>query len=373
MDTLKLFMAIPGKVNFLQMGRYGEFSEQTYRNYFANETFDWLSFNEHLVRKALTGNLLAIAVDPSFLPKSGKKTPWIGKFWSGVAGEMKRGQEIFGVGVIDVDNHDCMTLGAIQTPDAKSLEGMDYNLVEWYCQNLIILKERLQKISRLIVADAFFSKETFVSPLLREGFHVISRLRNDAVLFYPTIRKPTGKRGHPKWYDGKVDFSNLDLSRCEEAEVDRGRLFGLKAYSKSLKRFIKVAVWYPDEEDMTKWQIYFSTDDAMSVKDVINCYRTRFQLEFCFRDGKHYAALNDCQSTDLRKLEFHRNASFASVNIAKAACKELGIPFSISSCKSIIHNAYMLNRFICVSGLRPDPQVIDKLFKELVLFTARAA
>ena len=26
----------------------------------------------------------------------GKKTPWIGRFWSGVAGEMKRGQEIFG-------------------------------------------------------------------------------------------------------------------------------------------------------------------------------------------------------------------------------------------------------------------------------------
>ena len=40
MDTLKLFMAIPGKVNFLQMGRYGEFSEQTYRNNFANETFE---------------------------------------------------------------------------------------------------------------------------------------------------------------------------------------------------------------------------------------------------------------------------------------------------------------------------------------------
>ena len=83
----------------------------------------------------------------------------------------------------------------------------------------------------------------------------------------------------------------------------------------------------------------------------------------CFRDGKHYAALNDCQSTDLRKLEFHRNASFASVNIAKVACKELGIPFSISSCMSIIHNAYMLNRFICVSGLRPNPQVLTNFSK----------
>ena len=373
MDTLKLFMAIPGKVNFLQMGRYGEFSEQTYRNNFENEAFDWYAFNEHLVRKVLDGKFLAIAVDPSFLPKSGKKTPWIGRFWSGVAGEMKRGQEIFGVGVIDVENHDCMTLSAPQTPDAKSLEEMDYNLVEWYCQNLIILKEKLQKISRLIVADAFFSKETFVNPLLKEGFHVISRLRNDAVLFYPTLQKPTGKRGHPKWYDGRVDFANLDLSRCEEIEVDKGRLFGLKAYSKSLKRFIKVVIWYPNEEDTTKWQIYVSTDDSMSTKDVIDCYRTRFQLEFCFRDAKHYAGLNDCQSTDLRKLEFHRNASFASINIAKVACKELGIPFSISSCKSIIHNAYMLNRFICVFGLQPDSQVIDKLFKELVLFTARAA
>ena len=124
---------------------------------------------------------------------------------------------------------------------------------------------------------------------------------------------------------------------------------------------------------MTKWQTYFSTDESMSTKNVIDCYRTRFQLEFCFRDAKHHVGLNDCQSTDLRKLEFHRNASFASINIAKATCKDLGIPFSISSCKSIIHNTYMLNRFICVSGLQPDPQVIDKLFKELVLFTARAA
>lgn len=141
-----------------------------------------------------------------------------------------------------MDNRDCMTLSAIQPPDTKSLEEMDYNLVDWYCQNLIILKENLQKISRLIVADAFFSKETFVNPMHKEGVHVISRLRNDAVLFYPTLQKPTGKRDRPKWYDVKVDFSSFDLSRCEEAEVDKGRLFGLKTYSKSLKRFIKVAV-----------------------------------------------------------------------------------------------------------------------------------
>ena len=27
-----------------------------------------------------------------------------------------------GIGVIDVDNHECMTLGSIQTPDCKTLD-----------------------------------------------------------------------------------------------------------------------------------------------------------------------------------------------------------------------------------------------------------
>ncbi len=57
----------------------------------------------------------------------------------------------------------------------------------------------------------------------------------------------------------------------------------------------------------------------MSTKDVSDCYRTRFQLEFCFRDAKHYAGLNDCQSTDLRKLEFHTGH----------VSRELGIPLQV--------------------------------------------
>ena len=101
--------------------------------------------------------------------------------------------------------------------------------------------------------------------------------------------------------------------------------------------------------------------------------QNQIHLEFCFRDGKQQAGITNCQSTDFRKLDFHFNASLAAINLAKAACKRLGITYSISSCKSFIHNAYMLERFICVFGINPDPQVIDKLFKELILFTARAA
>lgn len=110
----------------------------------------------------------------------------------------------------------------------------------------------------------------------------------------------------------------------------------IEAYSKSLKRVIKVAAWYLDAESMDKWQIYFSIDETMTTYDVINCYKTRLHLEFCFRDAKSYARVNDSQARDLRRLELHFNASFSSINLAKSACKDLKMPFSISSCKSMV-------------------------------------
>ncbi len=372
MDAMKLFMAIPNRINFLQMGRYGCFSEQTYRNNFENDDFDWFSFNEAIIREHLKGGRKAIAVDPSFIPKSGSKTPWIGYFWSGCASEYKRGLEITGIGVIDVDNHECMTLGSVQTPDNATLESYGKNLVDWYSSYLISIQEHLKRISGTVVCDAFFSKATFIKPLCENGFHVISRFRNDAVLFYPTLENRTGKRGRPKLYDGKIDFENLDITRCTEYKVNKGKLYGLKAYSKALKRFVSLAVWYPMDGRTDKWQLYFSTDEMQDAKEVLDFYRTRFQLEFCFRDAKQHAGMTNCQATDFRKLAFHFNASLAAINLAKAACKKMGIKYSISSCKSVIHNAYMLERFICVSGIEPNTQLIDKLFKELILFTAKA-
>ena len=107
--------------------------------------------------------------------------------------------------------------------------------------------------------------------------------------------------------------------------------------------------------------------------EVLDYYRNIFQLEFSFRDSKQHAGITSYQSIDFRKLNVHFNALLAAVNLAKAACKKLEITYSISSCKSFIRNAYMLERFICVFGIQPDTTLIDKIFKELILFTARAA
>jgi hypothetical protein len=45
----------------------------------------------------------------------------------------------------------------------------------------------------------------------------------------------------------------------------------------------------------------------------------------------------------------------------------------MASCKTMIHNACLLERFICVSGIKPNRRLNDKLVKELVEFAASAA
>ena len=348
METLILYMVIPGRINFLQLGSYGKSCEQRFRQNFSKD-FDWLEFNLSLPERVLTGNRKAMAIDPGYISKSGKQTPWIGCFWSGTASQAKRGLEILGVGLIDIDNKDCMSLQAVQTPDSQTLEDRGANLIDWYLLALKSMKEKLQTVNRHMVADAYFSKNSFRPGLKEMGFHLVSRFGDDAVLFYPTLEKPTGKKGRCGLYDGKIDTKNSYKSRVQKIDMDNGELYTVVAYSKSLKQMVRLVIRYC--RDGKKPKLFFSTNQQMSAEDTIEYYRTRFQIEFCFRDAKTFTGLMHSQARD----------------VAKVLAKERGLTFSKSSCKTMIHNACLLERFIRVSGIRPNGRLnVADMVRELV-------
>ena len=367
-----LYMVIPRKINFTQMGRYSDSCEQRFRQLFEHG-FDWLEFNTSLMWRGL-GRVKrkAIAIDASFISKAGKKTPYIGKFWSGCASSVKRGLEILGIGIVDMDRHDCMMLRAEQTPDSDTLKskGDGYNLADWYLDVLNKFKDKLLAITCYVVADAWFSKSTFINKLLAMGFHLISRLRDDSALWYSHNGVRTGKRGRPRGKGEKIDFDNPDLSHCEPLDVEGGKAFVIKAYSVAMKRNIKIVVHYPEAGGH---KIYFSTDLDMPERDIIEYYRTRFQVEFCFRDAKQFTGLNHCQARDLRKLDFAFNASMASVNVAKIMRNEFYPELSTGLLKSYLSNIYIFKRILARSGLRPNRTLNAKLVKELFGFVADAA
>lgn len=371
LEVLLLYLIIPGRINFLQLGRYGRFGEQRYREQFSHK-FDWLSFNANLAESKL-GNRVAIAFDPSYISKSGKCTPYLGRFWSGCAKMAKRGLEISGIGVIDMDLHTCLHLEAVQTPPTQTLEQVKWTLIDWYLHVLRVRKEKLQRLTRYVVADAYFSKSTFVDGALDMGFHVISRFRDDAYFRYLTKEKPTGGKGRPKLYDGKIEMEDLEEERFEiiQLENGQGRLLSAIVHSRSLKRNIRLCIWESDDRKVRK--LYFSTDTRMKAMDILDYYRTRFQIEFCYRDAKQFTGLTDCQSRDLDKLHFHFNASLTSVNLAKVKALEKGTTLSMASVKVLCHNLFLMQRFISVLGIQPNQEINRRLWEEGIKFAAIAA
>lgn len=372
-EILLLIMCIPRKINFLQFGRYGRRSEQCYRQTFRRD-FDWLGFNMNLASNRFQHGMKrqAIAIDPSFVSKAGKSTPHVGRFWSGCASAVKHGLEILGIALIDADLRDAMMLRAVQTKNASELKADDLTLGQWYLSVLKTYSSELLKITTLMVADAAFSNLPFVKGLKEIGFSLVSRFRSNAVIHYLYEGPRTGKRGRPKTLDGKIDFDSPDLSRMKRIDIDptEGKAYELIAWSKSLKQKIRLVVHYLPNGSH---RLYFSTDISVCGKDVYDIYRTRFQIEFCFRDGHQFTGLLDCQARDEKALDFAYNASLSAVNIVKLMRKESDIPFSIGQIKSLMVNAHFIKRFFDMSGIDPNKALNAKLVKELFGFAIDAA
>lgn len=108
--------------------------------------------------------------------------------------------------------------------------------------------------------DVYFSKATFVNDATRMGFHVISCLRDDASLRYLTTQLPSGGRGRPQQFDGKIDIGNPDESRFEIIGLNnaQGRILSAVVNSVSLKRNMRLCIWQSADEKGTK--LHFTTD-----------------------------------------------------------------------------------------------------------------
>ena len=202
-NVLWHILSIKGKINFLQLGRYSKYSEQTYRNQFEKK-FDFFSFNKLLIDQVAPTERI-VALDPSYIPKAGKCTYGRGRYWSGVAKAAKWGLDICGFAVVDIINNTALHLNAWQTPSADELVKKGLNLLTYYAGLVTENAIKFKEFSYYMVADAYFSKKPFVYQIITSGLHFISRLMGDNVLKNINMRDMTGKKVTPKKFKGKVD------------------------------------------------------------------------------------------------------------------------------------------------------------------------
>lgn len=372
--------ATRGRFNFLNMARYGSYSERSYRANFEKE-FDFAALNTTLITTYCSTRLSWI-FDPSYIAKSGKKTPGTGYFWSGCAGKVKWGLEFGGLAIADHDNHTAMHYHGTLTPKMEEDDTLLKHYANYFIQDEATIT-RLQKLSKEVTVDAYFSKITFVEPLCKAGYAITSRLRTDAHLRYAyTGAQPVGKRGAKTKYDGKIDIRKVSeehftkVAETTDKDGKTERIFTGKAHVRSLKQWCKILiVQYIKEGRITAVFIYFCTDCTQEWATILERYRHRFQIEFLYRDAKQFLGLEQCQSRQAEALDFHLNLTLSTLNVLKAKHwfslpkNEDGNrpPFSAADLKTLYINDLILNKLILIYGKDPKVEInnpqIAKLFK----------
>jgi len=356
---ISTIMVVCGKVNFTNLSRYSEINERTYRRQFLR-SYNFIKSNAQVIEQAVVKTARQIiAIDCSFLPKSGKATYGIEYFWNGGAGKAEKGLEISVLSIIDVDQKQGYTLSVQQTPQAQA--ETKKTRIDSYLEHLQATYPYLPKSAHYVVNDGFYSKVKWVDGVIALNLDVIGKLRCDADLryIYAGVQKP---RGRKRIYDGKVyltDGSRMTLVGEIEPKL---HLYTVVVWSLSLKCKVRLA-YLLDSRNLSRigHVLLFSTDINIDPKDILNFYKSRFQIEFIFRDAKQFTGLTDCQARDFTKLDFHFNASLLALNLAKfdawqvhrSTHPEVPFVFSMASYKRLALNRHLLEQFISLLDLEP--------------------
>ena len=371
---LSLLLALPGRATFRNMSRYGPYCEKTFSRQFA-QAFDFLQFNRLLLADKLEQAEFMLAIDASFVSKSGKKTYGLDKFFSSSSGRAEKGLEVSLVALIDTEAGNAYSLLARQTPFFRATEKAtkQERRMRFYQSQLGAVYKSLPVKPRYIAADGHYAKKSFFDACRRLGLHVIVRLRSDSnarLLFEGP--HPKGRRGPKRKYTDKVDWkSPLQLEFVAMIEEDL-LLYTQVVNSPRFKRNLRIVYLY--EPITGRYVILASTDLEIDPRELVRLYRLRFQIEFLFRDSKQHTGLMHAQARDKTKLDFHFNASLAALNVAKREHEATGRDvFSMATRKRISFNELYLDRIIEYLDLAPEFVKLHPAYEKLRNYGAIAA
>jgi DDE superfamily endonuclease len=375
-------LVLRGRVNFRNLSRYGDYSERTIARQF-REPFDWSDFHQRVLLTALDPRSeLVSAHDASFIPKSGKQTFGLGHFFNGCTSRAERGLEMSTLAVVDVTRRCAFTLAVSQTPGEKATQAEpEATQVDFYTQQLRAHRHRLPSGITYHCVDGYYAKKKYIDAVVSLNLHAITNLRSDADCVFLYTGPHPKRRGARRKYDGKVNFQALhrfeDLGTMEDAP--HLHLYTAVVWHKTLQRLVRLVVLL-NRKDPAKPRLIVlgSTDPGLNGHKLVDLYAARFQIEFLFRDSKQFTGLLDCQARGASALDFHFNASLATLNLVRAA--DLSIQqgqepqvFSMASWKQCQFNERLLDLFMEHLALDPTWVKNHAGYEELRTYGAIAA
>lgn len=365
-------MCFSGRATMRNLSRYGAGSAKRLRRW-ATKGFDFYRLNEHLLSdtQALSFDQddpqrpqQAILIDSTFTNKSGKHTEGLGFFHNGCSAsnnKMERGLEFTLFAGLNLDEQRAYAIAVTETKNDKSA-------LKVAIDELTTNSEYYLEISKYVVADGYYAKNSFISEVTQHGFEVVTLLRRDAALRH-LYTGPYSGRGRPKRYADRVNYKELnDWERDEELIDDLtiySKIVNYKAWNRDLRVLVIV-------NRSGAHRILCSTDLTLSTAEILKLYQQRFKIEFLFRDGKQHTGLGHAQTLDSEGQEYFANASFTTLNMLRLEARGQAISrgesprgqvSSIRSLKVRKHNELILDLFISMLGESREHEKVKEAYE----------
>ena len=142
------------------------------------------------------------------------------------------------------------------------------------------------------VADAYYAAGKIVSGLIKKGYHLVSRVKSNAVAYVPAPAK-TGrnKRGRPKTYGKKIKLKSL-LADTRSMQQVASPVYGER--NVTLRYRVVDLLWRPAGllvrfvavlHHTRGACILMCTDPTLCAIDIIRLYGLRFKIEHGFKQA----------------------------------------------------------------------------------------
>ncbi|MCY4521114.1 MAG: transposase [Caldilineaceae bacterium] len=348
----ELLQWLPGRVHFTDLARYGGRSARTHARWFARPfPFARLAVAAlgALHPRVPEGLGSAVAVDASFVDKSGGETWGTGWFGNGLARAVRWDLEVTLLAAVDIEEGNAYLLCARQSPGRvrarRQACGADTGRETAVDTALALLREAVAAGAkenlgtRWVVADGGDSRRTFVGGVRARDLHAVGRLRRDSVLRYPYTGPHERRPGRRRPCDGGFDRHDPARRTRTTRDDEKVDLYHAVRHGQVWPCRMQGVYVLPRGADPQTQEgvLRAGTNRDLAPAHLFRIYRARFQIEFAFRDAKQHLGLHHGQARSQAKLHFHFNIVFAA---RSRACRRARLwaqrplgPFSLRDIK----------------------------------------
>jgi putative transposase len=362
--TLAL-LTMTGRVTMVGMSRWSDDggSYRTIQRCFATTLpwaqLFWRFFRQHLFQ---TNDVYLLAGDEVVVPKAGKHTHGLGRFFSSVYQRTVPGLAFFSLALVSTKDRRAFPMrleqvvrteadqaaakpkavakandpaskrkpgrpkGSKNTPKAASTLSPELQRIHTLVQDLVRLIAGLFPLTYLLL-DGHFGTSSALHMAQQCGLQLISKLRVDAALYEP-YDGPYQGRGPRRKYGAKLDYAALPAKYLQQTTVEgpiETRIYQAALLHKEFAEPLNIVIIAKVNRTTQKCAhaILFSSDLTLASDKLIDYYSLRFQIEFTFRDAKQYWGLDDFMNVTATGVTNAANLSLFMVNLADVLLEDV--------------------------------------------------